>query len=79
MFFAGLEHITDDHAPAGYGGPVLQQEHDTRAILKLTAAPTDAWRIDGFLQGGRRRVLHAGIGPLVAPEATAIIRKPQAS
>ena len=78
-FFAGLEHITDDHAPAGYGGPVLQQEHDTRGIAKLTAATTDAWRIDGFLQGGRRRVLHAGVGPFVAPEATTIIRRPQAS
>jgi hypothetical protein len=78
-FFAGLERITDDRAPAGYEGSVLEQEDETRAIAKLTAAPTDAWRIDGFLQGGRRRVLHAGVGPLVAPEATTIIRQPQTS
>ena len=78
-FFAGVERITDDRAPAGYDGPVLEQEDETRALAKLTAAPTDTWRIDGFLQGGRRRVLHAGVGPLVAPEATTIIRQPQTS
>jgi hypothetical protein len=37
-FFVGLDHTTDNRAPAGYLGPNLREEDDTRALTKLTAS-----------------------------------------
>ncbi len=78
-FFAGIEYLNDDRAPAGYDGPDLKQEDETRAIGKLTAAAWTGWRLEGFFQGGRQQVLRADIGPWVSSEAALRTRQPQMS
>lgn len=78
-FFAGLDHTTSAGAPAGYQGSASQQEDDTRAIGKLTWNAWPSARIDGFVQGGRRRILNRGIGTLVPVEAASRYRQPQVS
>jgi hypothetical protein len=78
-FFAGVDHTTNNRAPAGYAGPVLKEEDDTRVVAKLTAAAWTAGRFEGFVQDGRRRVRNAAIGPLVEPEAAGETRHPQFS
>jgi hypothetical protein len=78
-FFAGLDHTTNDGAPAGYQGSDSQQEDDTRAISKLTWNASNSARIDGFLQGGRRRIRNRGLSAQIPAEAAAAYRQPQLS
>lgn len=78
-FFAGLDHTTNDGAPAGYQGSDSQQEDDTRAIGKLTWNAWPSARIDGFVQGGRRRIRNRGLSAQFPSEATSAYRQPQLS
>ncbi|HUE90028.1 MAG TPA: carboxypeptidase regulatory-like domain-containing protein [Vicinamibacterales bacterium] len=78
-FFAGLDHTTNDGAPAGYQGSDSQQEDDTRAIGKLTWNAWNSARIDGFVQGGRRRIRNRGLSAQVPAEAASAYRQPQLS
>lgn len=78
-FFAGLDHTTNDGAPAGYDGTDSQKERDSRAIGKLTWKPWPAGLIEGFLQAGRRHIRNSGISVYVSTEAAADFRQPQVS
>ena len=78
-FFAGLDHTTNDGAPAGYQGTDSQQEDDTRAIGKLTWNAWRSARIDGFVQGGARRIRNRGLSAQVPAEAASAYRQPQLS
>jgi hypothetical protein len=78
-FFAGLDHTSNDGAPAGYQGSDSQQEDDTRAIGKLTWNAWPSARIDGFVQGGRRRIRNRGLSTRVPAEAASTYRQPQVS
>ena len=78
-FFAGVDHTTNDGAPAGYQGTDSQQEDDTRAIGKLTWNAWPSARIDGFLQGGRRFIQNRGLRAQVPVEAATEYRQPQVS
>ena len=78
-FFAGLDHTTNDGAPAGYQGSDSQQEDDTRAIGKLTWNAWRSARIDGFVQGGARRIRNRGLRAEVPAEAASAYRQPQLS
>ena len=78
-FFTGVEYREDDRAPAGYEGSTLREDKEARAIGKFTTALQSGLRLEGFIQGGRRRVHNQGIGPLVSPEATLFVRQPQLS
>lgn len=77
--FAGFEHVDDDRAPAGYDGPLLQETRESSGIGKLTIAAGHRWRLDGLIHGSRHRSENLGLGPLVAPEATGRLRRPQVS
>ncbi len=78
-FFAGIERRTYNNAPAGYDGPLVTEEDETRALGKFTAAVVRGWRLEGFVQGGQWSTRHAGLGPLTLPEATSWRRQPQVS
>jgi hypothetical protein len=78
-FFTGYEYRADKRAPAGYEGPTLKEEREGRAIGKVTGALQNGLRLEGFIQGGRRRIHHQGIGPLVSAEATTFVQHPQVS
>ena len=78
-FFAALDHTINHSAPAGYQGSDSQQEDDTRAIGKLTLNAWRSARIDGFLQGGRRRIRNRGLSAQVPAEAASAYRQPQLS
>ncbi len=78
-FFAGLDHTTNDGAPAGYDGTESQRERDSRAIGKLTWMAWPAGLVEGFLQGGRRHVRNSGISTTTSSDAAADFRQPQVS
>lgn len=78
-FFGGLDHTTYDYAPAGYDGVEVQEERDSRSIGKLTWKAWPAGLVEGFLQGGRRRIRNFGISLNTPSEAAADFRQPQAS
>jgi hypothetical protein len=78
-FFTGLDHTTNDSAPAGYQGDDAQQENDTRTIGKLTWNAWRGARVDGFVQGGRRRIANYGLGRSTPAEAASDYRQPQVS
>lgn len=78
-FFTGIDHTTNDGAPAGYNGTDSQQEDDTRAIGKLTWNAWPSARIDGFLQGGRRFIQNRGLRAEVPVEVATEYRQPQVS
>ena len=78
-FFTGLDHTTHDGAPAGYQGADSQHEDDTRAIGKLTWNAWSAARIDGFVQGGHRRIRNSGLSTQIPAEAASAYRQPQVS
>lgn len=76
-FFAGLDHTTKDGAPAGYQGSDSQQEEDTRGIGKLTWQARPATRLEGFVQGGRRRIRNFGLSFQTPREAAWAYAQPQ--
>jgi hypothetical protein len=78
-FFAGLDHTTNDGAPAGYDGTDSQRERDSRAIGKLTWKAWPAGLVEGFLQSGRRHVRNFGLSITTPSEAAADFRQPQVS
>lgn len=78
-FFAGLDHTTNDGAPAGYEGSDSQRERDSRAIGKLTWKPWPGGLAEGFLQASRRHIRNSGISVYVSTEAAADFRQPQVS
>jgi hypothetical protein len=78
-FFAGVDHTIHEGAPAGYEGTDSQQENDTRAVGKITWKAWRAARLEGFLQGGRRRIHNRGLSAVVPAEAASAYRQPQLS
>lgn len=78
-FFAGVDHTTNDGAPAGYDGTDSQEERDSRAIGKLTWQAWPAGRVEGFVQAGSRRVRNFGLSITTPSQAAAEYRQPQVS
>lgn len=78
-FFAGVEYITSDTAPAGYQGSDNVELDDARAIGKLTWNARPAARLEGFLQGGHRRLRNSNLSAQVPREATGLSEQPQLS
>lgn len=78
-FFAGVEYITSDTAPAGYQGPDRVELDDTRSIGKLTWNAWPAARLEGFVQGGHRRIRNSNLSAQVPREAARLSEQPQIS
>ena len=77
--FAGFQRLTNDTRPPGYDGPAYRAEDEWRAIGKLTAAPSPATRLEGFVQGGRRRASLNQLSATVTPEAAGELDVPEIS
>jgi hypothetical protein len=67
--FAGLERQRLHERPAGYEGTALRREDSTHAIVKTSAAPGDAVRVEAMVLAGTRRIEGDDLGLLVSQEA----------
>ena len=74
-FFAGAEVYRDAYRPAGFtGAPKSPNDpkvdsREPKYIVKPTAAPKAAIRVDGFYAHDSRSTTGANAGPLVQPDA----------
>lgn len=78
-FFAGVEYITSDTGPAGYQGSDRVELDDARSIGRLTWNAWSAARLDGFVQGGHRRIRNSNLSAQVPREAATLFEQPQIS
>lgn len=78
-FFSGLQYARHDDRPAGYTGPGSRDERDVQAIVKLNAALSPIFRIDGFINRGRLDVAGEYLGALTPLEAASATIQPQTS
>jgi hypothetical protein len=78
-FFSGYQKLLHDRRPFGALGPGQTETSDDQFITKLTAAATQAVRLEGFVQRGRRLTRAVDFGPYNTIEASADERQPQTS
>jgi hypothetical protein len=75
-FFGGAQRLHHESKPALYAGPAWVTDDDLRLLAKITTAPRETTRVDGFYQTDRERTTNAGLGPFTPPETTTTDTQP---
>jgi hypothetical protein len=69
-YFAGFQHFTNNVLPALVSGNDSMDERDRRALVKVTAAPASAVRLEGFYEYEQYRLSNDGLSPSTPVAAT---------
>jgi outer membrane receptor protein involved in Fe transport len=75
-FFGGVDYFRNTYRPFRFTGPrppgePAVENHEPRLLLKLSAAPSAAMRLEGFIERHDGRSYNTNAGPAVSPEAVA--------
>jgi hypothetical protein len=81
-FFAGWDYYQFAYRPPSFSGPRSPDEpaastRESRVLGKLSAAPTDTMRLDGFVEHDGGRSFNDNVGLDVPPEAISSTRYPR--
>lgn len=78
-FFAGVQRSRHNDRPAGFSGIGSRDERSTNVLAKLSAAISQAARLEGFVQGGRNNIDGEYIGRDTAFAVSNAVSQPQTS
>ena len=81
-FFGGVDYFRQTYRPFTFTGPRSADEpavetHEPKLLLKLSAAPAPAMRLEGFIERHDGRSYNDNAGPSVTPEAVSNTRYPE--